>query len=120
MKPLSLLQSATLAAVLIAADAPLASAHGYVVESFPQKKTHLKTPPHEIRLRFSIRADALYSTLSLESDDGAVIASKTQQVASQDLKMPAPDLAPGHYLLRYRILAPDGDLVDGKIDFHVD
>jgi copper resistance protein C len=120
MKPQSLLLPALFAAVFLAANMPPAQAHGYLVESFPQKKAHLKTPPHQVRLRFSVRADALYSTLSIEGENGAVIASKTQQVASQDFQMPAPELAPGRYQLKYRILSPDGDLLGGAIDFQVE
>jgi methionine-rich copper-binding protein CopC len=83
-------------------------------------KAHLKTAPHTIKLHFSLRADARYSTIDLEDDDGAVLASKTQQRASRDMDMSAPLLAPGRYHVRYRILSPDGDVVQGKIDFIVD
>ncbi len=95
-------------------------AHGYLAGSFPPAKAHLKTAPHTIRLHFSLRADARYSTIDLEDDDGAVLASKTQQAASRDMDMSAPMLAPGRYHVRYRILSPDGDLVQGEIDFIVD
>ena len=61
-----------------------------------------------------------YSTIDLEDDDGAVLAFKTQQIASRDMDMSAPTLAPGRYHVRYRILSPDGDVVQGKIDFIID
>jgi copper resistance protein C len=106
--------------LVAATPIPAALAHGVLVESFPQRKVHLTNSPHQIRLRFSIRADANYSTLSLEAEDGSVIASKTQETASQDFHMPAPELGPGRYRLSYRVLSPDGDLLNGKIDFEID
>ena len=97
-----------------------AEAHGYLAGSFPPAKAHLKTAPHTIRLHFSLRADAQYSTIALEDDDGAVLASKTQRTASRDMDMGAPTLAPGRYHVRYRILSPDGDVVQGKFEFIID
>jgi methionine-rich copper-binding protein CopC len=96
------------------------SAHGYLVDSFPGAKTHLAASPQRIRLRFSIRADALYSTLNLEADDGSVLATQIQRDASRDLQMSAPQLPPGRYHVRYRVLSTDGDLVQGKVDFEID
>jgi hypothetical protein len=97
-----------------------AEAHGYLAASFPPAKAHLRRSPHTIKLHFSLRADARYSTIELEDEDGAVLASKTQQRASRDMDMSAPMLAPGRYHVRYRILSPDGDVVQGKIDFIID
>jgi len=107
-------------ALLLAAIWGRAEAHGYLTGSFPPAKAHLRTAPHTIKLHFSLRADARYSTINLEDDDGAVLASKTQQRASRDMDMSAPLLAPGRYHVRYRILSPNGDVVQGKIDFIVD
>lgn len=107
-------------ALLLATISGRAEAHGYLAASFPPAKAHLKTSPHKIILHFSLRADARYSTIALEDDHGAVLASKTQQTASRDMDMSAPVLSPGRYYVRYRILSSDGDVVQGKIDFIVD
>jgi len=112
--------SALCSVVLFATFCERAEAHGYLVSSFPGMKTHLKTSPHKIRLRFSLRADARYSTIDLENDNGAVLATMTQPKVSRDMDMSAPSLPPGRYHVRYRILSPDGDLVQGKIDFFID
>jgi hypothetical protein len=107
-------------AFLLATICGRAQAHGYLAASFPPAKSHLKTSPHKIKLHFSLRADARYSTIALEDDDGAVLAAKTQQTASRDMVMSAPTLSPGRYHVRYRILSSDGDVVQGKIDFTLD
>jgi len=112
--------SALCSVVLLATFCQQAEAHGYLVDSFPGMKAHLKTSPHKIRLRFSLRADARYSTIDLVNDSGAVLSTMTQPKASHEMDMGAPSLPPGRYHVRYRILSPDGDLVQGKIDFFVD
>ena len=45
---------------------------------------------------------------------------RRSRTASRDMNMSAPMLAPGRYHVRYRILSPDGDVVQGKIDFIID
>jgi methionine-rich copper-binding protein CopC len=107
-------------AFLVAMICGRGEAHGYLAGSFPPAKAHLRTSPHKIKLHFSLKADARYSTIELEDNDGVVLASTTQQNASRDMDMSAPMLSPGRYRVRYRILSSDGDLVRGKIDFVVD
>lgn len=96
-----------------------AGAHVFLVDSYPSTKQRVATPPNVIKLRFSGRADAHYSTVSITSEDGAVLATRAQQNASRDLHLPAPPLQPGRYRVHYRILSTDGDLVEGKIEFVV-
>ena len=49
----------------------IVEAHGYLAASFPPAKAHLKTSPHKIKLHFSLRADARYSTIrSWRSEKG--------------------------------------------------
>ncbi|MGA8170144.1 MAG: copper resistance CopC family protein [Methylocystis sp.] len=117
---MKLLHIIVCSAMILATISSDVQAHGYLVSSFPSAKVHLKTPPHKIKLRFSLRADAHYSTIDLESEDGSVLATKNQPKASREMAMDAPVLTPGRYRLRYRILSPDGDLVRGKIVFFVD
>jgi len=107
------------AALTAAAIAP-AKAHGYLVQSFPSRKAHLAESPRHISLLFSLRADANWSTVRLERDDGVVLAEKTQPTTSRSFRMEAPKLSPGAYRVRYRMLTPDGDLMQGKVDFTVE
>ena len=72
------------------------------------------------RLRFSVRADAKYSMLVLQNANGDMLKNEIQPQASRDFAMKSPALAPGRYQLRYRILSPDGDLLEGKVDFVID
>jgi len=97
-----------------------ASAHGYLVASFPAAKTHLAQSPHHIKLLFSLRTDPGYSIVVLQRDDGAVLASKAQPRVSRSFEMESPTLPPGRYQVAYRMLSPDGDLMRGRVEFVVD
>ncbi len=52
--------------------------------------------------------------------DGGVVAEMTQPKASQEMAMTTPRLPPGPYLVEYRVLAMDGEVVRGDFFFTVD
>jgi len=95
-------------------------AHGYLVRSFPAAKSHLTHSPHRIDLLFSLMMDPIYSVVQLQDEHGTVLAEKAQTERSRQFSMDAPTLQPGKYHLVYRMLAPDGDLLQGRVDFAVD
>jgi methionine-rich copper-binding protein CopC len=113
-----------LSAMVVIATSPMmslpAQAHAYLVDSFPAAKQRLHAPLKTVKLRFSGRADAHYSTISLLREDGAVLATRTQPKAQREFDLPAPPLEPGRYRVHYRILSVDGDLVQGELDFLVE
>ncbi|WP_424362296.1 copper resistance CopC family protein [Methylocystis parvus] len=108
-----------LAALALTATQVPAQAHTYLVDSVPAKKQEVMHPLARIKLTFSGKADALFSTVRLVDATGAVVAEKTQETASREMAMPAPELQPGAYRICYRILSADGDIVEGKVDFEV-
>ncbi len=95
-------------------------AHGYLVRSFPGAKMRLVHSPRRIDLLLSLKMDPDYSLAELQDDRGNVLATKTQPQRSRRLSMDAPPLQPGAYHVVYRMLSPDGDLLQGRIDFSVD
>lgn len=113
-----LLKCALFALGLAAAHAP-AQAHVFLVDSVPAKKQEVMHPLAHIKLTFSGKADALFSTVKLVDARGAVVAETTQEAASRQMTMPAPALQPGTYRVCYRVLSADGDIVEGKVDFEV-
>lgn len=108
-----------LAALALAATCASAQAHAYLVDSVPAKKQEVRRQLPRIKLTFSGRADALFSTAQLVDAQGAVLSATTQAVASREMTMPAPALRPGAYRIRYRVLSADGDLVEGAVEFDV-
>jgi len=94
-----------------------ARAHGYLMESFPPRHETVELPMGSVKLRFSVKADPKYSKVSIESEDGTIVTSQTLKEASHVFVMDTPQLSPGKYRVRYSILTPDGDLLQGVVDF---
>lgn len=113
------LTTCALAALALTATEVPAQAHAYLVDSVPAKKQEVMHPLKRIRLTFSGKADALFSTAKLVDATGTVVAETRQPAASHEMTMPAPALEPGAYSIRYRVLSVDGDVVEGKVDFQV-
>lgn len=108
-----------LAALALTACAVPAAAHAVLVDSYPANRQQVLKPLHTIRLVFSGKADALFSTVKLEDNKGAVVAEATQKEASKELILPTPSLMPGQYHIRYRVLSVDGDVVEGRLEFAI-
>jgi len=97
-----------------------AMAHAYLTDSFPARSQHIDRAPSKIRLTFTGKTEAHFSTVRLKDERGAVLAEVTPQQASREIVMPAPSLAPGQYQVDYRVLSADGDVVQGAVGFTVD
>ena len=69
---------------------------------------------------FEGKADALFSTMKLMKADGSVVDEVTQPKASREMVMATPRLSPGNYLVEYRVLTTDGEVVKGDFFFTVD
>ncbi len=109
------------AVALVGATLPQqAQAHGYLVHSFPPRGDHITLPLKSAQLKFSIPADAKFSKVSIESENGVVLASQAQPRVSHNMKIAAPQLSPGKYRVRYRVLSPDGDILEGAVEFTAD
>jgi methionine-rich copper-binding protein CopC len=115
----SFARAAASGAVLVA-TITAANAHGYLVESFPPRGSHLWQSPRHIKLLFSLRTDAGWSTVMLKRNDGAVLAEERQPITSRSFRMEVPKLSPGAYRVQYSMLTPDGDVLRGEVDFVVD
>jgi|SRR5581483_8497517 len=112
---------ALLAAILaIAISAPQAFAHALLFQSNPAPNSVVSGPNLAIKLRFNVRIDASRSRLTLLFPGGAlhVLQLETQQPADM-LAADASSLAPGHYDLKWQVLASDGHITQGDIPFAV-
>ena len=123
-----LLSSRRLAGVILAgalvgsfAVAP-AMAHSFLVEAMPSSKDHVATSPKTVKLRFGGGVEPKYSKLTVEGADGKVLGEGSIGVPDKprELMMDAPELAPGKYVVRYRVLSTDGHIVEGNYEFTVD
>lgn len=107
-------------AVLVASSA---LAHSFLVEADPSSKDHVSDPPKLVKLRFGSGVEPPYSKLTIETPDGKVLAEGNVAVPDKprELSVNAPaEMAPGKYIVRYRVLSSDGHIVEGSYDFTVD
>lgn len=99
-----------------------ASAHSFLVEATPSSKDHVATSPKIIKLRFGGGVEPKYSKLTIEDASGKVLGEGANGVPDKprELSMDAPELTPGKYVVRYRVLSTDGHIVEGSYEFTVD
>lgn len=111
-----------LAIILSVAGATTAFAHSFLVDATPSSKEHLAASPKTIKLRFGGGIEPPYSKITIESPDGKVLGEGNAGVPGKprELTATAPDLAPGKYVVRYRVLSSDGHIVEGNYEFTVD
>ena len=99
-----------------------ALAHSFLIEATPSSKDHVSDSPKTVKLRFGSGVEPPYSKVTIESADGKVLAEGNVAVPDKprELSVDAPTLAPGKYIVRYRVLSTDGHIVEGNYDFTVD
>jgi copper resistance protein C len=99
-----------------------ASAHSFLVEATPSSKDHVATSPKTVKLRFGGGVEPKYSKLTVETPEGKVLGEGSIGVPDKprELSMEAPELTPGKYIVRYRVLSTDGHVVEGNYEFTVD
>ncbi|MEK4034374.1 copper resistance CopC family protein [Methylocystis sp. IM3] len=107
-------------AALVAATPVLA--HSFLVEATPSSKDHVATSPKTIKLRFGGGVEPKYSKLTVENAEGKVLGEGSIGTPEKprELAMESPELTPGKYIVRYRVLSTDGHVVEGNYEFTVD
>jgi hypothetical protein len=117
-----------LVGVLALAFPAVAGAHAIVLESSPVHDARLEAAPDRVVLRFNGRIERELSRATIESVGRAgnsrpipltISAGDAAATAPERLVIPLQPLAPGTYVLRYRVLAADGHLTEGALRFTV-
>ena len=109
---------ALLAAVLLGASA-LTQAHTHLKEAQPAEGSVLNTPPANIVLKLS--EAARLTSLTLQKDGGAEQKlAPLPTAASAEVSVPVGKLAPGKYVVNYRVVSADNHIMSGKLHFTVD
>ncbi len=102
-----------------------AGAHTRLESSAPAADAVLRTPPAEIRLRFSGRAEPTLTGATLTTAAGDTIpvgrATVEPGSANRAFVIPIPtSLAPGQYLVEWRTAGTDGHVIRGAFTFLVE
>jgi copper resistance protein C len=111
---------AALAVVLLSPTASLA--HAVLVKSVPAQRAILAEPPARVELWFNERLEPAYSRASVTNEAGTQVDLRDVAVSADDPRRMAvslPALAPGRYIVSFRVLSVDGHVVESKLTFTV-
>jgi copper resistance protein C len=110
------------AAAVLTSSPGEATAHALVLESAPAQGAMLTSPPTHVFLRFNSKLEKRLSHVSLAPEKGKPVAlpiSVNGQDQPDRIDLPLAPLAPGAYVVRYKVLAVDGHITEGILRFSV-
>jgi copper resistance protein C len=110
--------------VALAVGMPAASAlaHSMLVKAEPARRAVLTKAPNQVRLWFNEKIEGDYASLIVLDDKKQSITDVKPTLASDDPKsiiLPLPELLPGKYSIKFRVLSVDGHVVESSFDFTV-
>lgn len=98
-----------------------AQGHGIVIESTP-KHEETVPPPKRLVIRFNSRLEKKLSSVTLvgPQQQNVLLVRQDAEAAPDTLIYPLPDLKPGPYRAKWKVLAADGHVTEGVILFTVE
>ena len=99
-----------------------ALAHSMLVKAEPPRRAILTKSPSQVRLWFNEKIEGDYASLVVLDDRKQPITDMKPSLAPDDPKsiiLPLPDLVPGKYSIKFRVLSVDGHVVESSFDFTV-
>jgi copper transport protein len=111
-------------AVLVALALPTAaSAHAYLIKTYPAGNVTLASPPSEVALTFDEAVEPRFAIISVTDKDAHQQATASPHRSPSDpdtLIVPLkPDMPEGWYLVYWRAISVDGHPVQGAYTFAV-
>lgn len=113
--------TATLAMALSLHTSPVL-AHAMLVKAEPARRAALAKAPVQVRLWFNEEVEKDYAALTLLDESKRALTEVIPQISADDPKsivLPLPELPPGKYTVKFRVLSVDGHVVDSSYDFTV-
>lgn len=110
--------------ILLALGIPVVSAwaHSQLVKAEPPRRAVLTKPPTHVRLWFNENIEGDYASLVVLDAKKQPISDVKPTLAPDDPKsivLPLPELAPGKYAVKFRVLSVDGHVVESSYDFSI-
>ena len=99
-----------------------ALAHSMLVKAEPPRRALLAKAPSQVRLWFNEEIEGDYASLVVLDAEKHPVTEINPQLAPDDRKsivLPLPELAPGKYSVKFRVLSVDGHVVESSFDFTV-
>jgi methionine-rich copper-binding protein CopC len=97
-------------------------AHSMLVKAEPPRRAVLAKAPAQVRLWFNEEIEGDYASLVVLDAEKRPVTEIHPQLAPDDRKsivLPLPELVPGKYSVKFRVLSVDGHVVESTFDFTV-
>ncbi len=97
-------------------------AHAMLVKAEPAKRASLTTAPSQVRLWFNEEIEPAFAALSVLDANKKAVTEDKAVVDSEDPKsiiLKLPEMQPGRYTVKFRVLSVDGHVVDSEYEFTV-
>ncbi|MEE9580692.1 MAG: copper resistance CopC family protein [Nitrosomonadaceae bacterium] len=97
-------------------------AHAQLIKAEPARRAVLDKAPTQVRLWFNEEIEGAYTSLSVLNANKKPVTDAKPRVVSDDPKsiiLSLPDLEPGKYSVKFRVLSVDGHIVDSSFDYTV-
>lgn len=107
---------------IVAAPVASALAHSMLVKAEPPRRAVLTKSPTHVRLWFNEKIEGDYASLLVLDSQKQPITDAKPTLALDDQRsivLPLPELAPGKYSVKFRVLSVDGHVVESTFDFTV-
>lgn len=112
--------AAIASAVILLAASPLAFAHAILVHSLPADHSVVHTHSVDLVLQYNSRIDAARCSLTLTDATGQDVPLQKESTANPaELKAAVHNLANGPYRIHWQVLASDGHITRGEVNFSV-
>lgn len=101
---------------------PAAFAHAILVKAVPDREAVISAAPEEVLLTFNEGVGNEFLALAVVDGSGQRVDKHDARLEFTDhshLRASVGTLAPGRYMVRYRVLSADGHVVSGKYYFQV-
>jgi copper resistance protein C len=110
------------ALVAALAGSTTAAAHAFLDRAEPRVGSTVKVAPAEVRLRFTERLEAAYSTVQVVAESGQRVDRGDARVDEADptvLRVSIAATGPGRYKVTWRVLSVDTHVTNGDFTFRV-
>jgi copper resistance protein C len=101
---------------------PETMAHSMLVKAEPPRRAVLTKAPAQVRLWFNEEIEGDYASLVVLDIEKHPVTEVKPQLAPDDRKsvvLPLPELVPGKYSVKFRVLSVDGHVVESSFDFTI-
>jgi copper resistance protein C len=96
--------------------------HALLVRAQPGQRATVARPPERVQMWFGERLEPAYATASVWNEAGKQVDAGDAKVDQDNpvlLSVSTPNLGPGRYTVRFRVLSVDGHIVESSYTFTV-